>query len=218
MRLGLHSLDKQRVSADLAGPFDFLALANDGWEYMVAHRSLTGRTRHPIRGSLAILVARLVEFEGPNARRDYILDTMTVPAECCRPYGASRRFAAMCYTSPMTRWTRRFDMRTVPDEVLFAESSRRMRARQNTPPRAEVLRPCPKCGAPYGARKLRAHIPGCTGTALANLNPNRTIRRIGNLEDQDAENYRYWQSLPIGERLAAVCELTEAAYSVRKVR
>jgi len=118
----------------------------------------------------------------------------------------------------MTHWTNGFDMGTVPDEVLFAESARRMRARQKIPPRAEVLRPCPKCGAPYGARKLRAHIPGCMGTGITKENPNRVIRKISNPEDQDAENYRYWQSLPIGERLAAVCEVTEAAYSIQKVR
>lgn len=118
----------------------------------------------------------------------------------------------------MAHWTRRFDMRTVPDEVLFAESARRMRARQKTPPRAEVLRPCPKCGEPYGTRKLRAHIPDCTGTAVTNQNPDRMIRKIIHREEQDAENYRYWQSLPPGERLAAVCEVTEAAYSIQKVR
>jgi hypothetical protein len=109
-------------------------------------------------------------------------------------------------------------MRTIPDEVLFTESARRLRARQKTPPRAEVLRPCPKCGEPYGARKLRAHIPRCEETAVANPNPNRVIRKITTVEDQDAETYRYWQSLPIGERLAAVCEVTEAAYSIQKVR
>ena len=117
-----------------------------------------------------------------------------------------------------TCWTRSFDIRTVPDEVLFAESARRMRARQKIPPRAEVLRPCPKCGQLYGARKLRAHIPGCTATAaVTKLNLNRMIRKTINREAQDAENYRYWQSLPIGERLAAVCEVTEAAYSIQKV-
>ena len=102
--------------------------------------------------------------------------------------------------------------------VLFAESARRMRARQKTPPRIEVLRPCPKCGAPYGARKLRAHIPSCTGMPVTSPNPHQMIRKIINLADQDAENYRYWQSLPLGERLAAVCEVTEAAYSLQKVR
>jgi len=117
----------------------------------------------------------------------------------------------------MPRWIKHFDLSVVPDEVLFAESARRMRARQKTPPRAEVLRPCPKCGVPYGARKLRAHLPDCSGTAVAKGNPNRTIRKIGDLADPDAENYRYWQSRPVGERLAAVCEVTEAAYSIQKV-
>jgi hypothetical protein len=41
----------------------------------------------------------------------------------------------------------------------------------------------------------------------------KTIRRVVNLEEQEAENYRYWQSLSVGERLAAVCELSEAAYA-----
>jgi len=131
--------------------------------------------------------------------------------------GASRRRIHKLKNS-MAHWTNGFDMGSIPDEVLFAESARRMRARQKKPPRAEVLRPCPKCGAPYGARKLRTHIPGCRGGASTKGNPNRMIRKISNLEDQDAENYRYWQSLPIGERLAAVCEVTEAAYSIQKVR
>jgi hypothetical protein len=116
-------------------------------------------------------------------------------------------------------WSRDFDIHTVPDDVLFAESSRRMRARQKTPPRREVLRPCPRCGELYGARKLRSHLPGCAGTAADRyLNRNRMIRKITNTADQDAENYRYWQSRPIGERLAAVCEVSEAAFSIQKVR
>src|ERR1019366_2940516 len=32
-------------------------------------------------------------------------------------------------------------------------------------------------------------------------------------EEQEAETYRYWQSRSVGERLVAVCELSEAAYS-----
>ena len=42
---------------------------------------------------------------------------------------------------------------------------------------------------------------------------DKTIRRVTDLEEQEAETYRYWQSRPIGERLAAVCELSEAAYT-----
>ena len=114
-----------------------------------------------------------------------------------------------------TPWTKGFDMSTVPDEVLFAESARRMRARQKTAPRAEVLRPCPKCGAPFGARKLRAHIPGCTGAAVTNQNPQRVIRKFTHPKDQDAENYRYWQSRPVHERVAAVSELTQEHYALK---
>ena len=40
---------------------------------------------------------------------------------------------------------------------------------------------------------------------------DKTIRRVTDLAEQDAETYRYWQSRPVGERLVAVCELSEAA-------
>jgi hypothetical protein len=42
---------------------------------------------------------------------------------------------------------------------------------------------------------------------------DKTIRRVTDLEEQQNETYRYWQSRPIGERLMAVCELSESAYS-----
>jgi hypothetical protein len=42
---------------------------------------------------------------------------------------------------------------------------------------------------------------------------DKTIRRVTDPEQQDAETYRYWQSRPVGERLLAVCELSEAAYA-----
>lgn len=42
---------------------------------------------------------------------------------------------------------------------------------------------------------------------------DKTIRRVTDLDEQQAETYRYWQSRPIGERLIAVCELTESAYA-----
>ena len=42
---------------------------------------------------------------------------------------------------------------------------------------------------------------------------DKTIRRVTDLEEQQAETYRYWQSRPIGERLIAVCELSDAAYA-----
>ena len=42
---------------------------------------------------------------------------------------------------------------------------------------------------------------------------DKTIRRVTSIEEQEAETYRYWQSRPVGERLIAVCELSEAAYA-----
>jgi hypothetical protein len=42
---------------------------------------------------------------------------------------------------------------------------------------------------------------------------DKTIRRVTNLDEQEAESYRYWQSQPVGDRLVAVCELSEAAYA-----
>ena len=42
---------------------------------------------------------------------------------------------------------------------------------------------------------------------------DKTIRRVTDLEEQEAETYRYWQSRTVGERLVAVCELSHAAYS-----
>ena len=48
------------------------------------------------------------------------------------------------------------------------------------------------------------------------LNPSRVVRKVSSLEEQEAENYRYWQSIPVGARLVAVCELSEAAYAIRE--
>ncbi len=118
----------------------------------------------------------------------------------------------------MVGWTPHFDITTIPDDVLLRESARRLRARQLYAPRAKVLRQCPKCGQAFGARELREHLPRCVQPVVhgAVLNPNRTVRKVTSVEEQDAENYRYWQSIPVGERLVAVCELTEAAYAIQE--
>jgi hypothetical protein len=41
---------------------------------------------------------------------------------------------------------------------------------------------------------------------------DKTIRRVTDLDQQQEETYRYWQGRPVGERLIAVCELSQAAY------
>jgi hypothetical protein len=44
-------------------------------------------------------------------------------------------------------------------------------------------------------------------------NADKTIRRVIDPEQQQAETWRYWQSLPVGDRLSAVWDVSEAAFS-----
>jgi hypothetical protein len=45
------------------------------------------------------------------------------------------------------------------------------------------------------------------------MSADKTIGRVTNTEQQQAETYRYWQSLSVGERLSAVWEVSQAAYA-----
>lgn len=47
------------------------------------------------------------------------------------------------------------------------------------------------------------------------MNATRTIARIRDEQQQQAETYRYWQTRSIGERLTAVWEVSEAAYAFK---
>ncbi len=49
------------------------------------------------------------------------------------------------------------------------------------------------------------------------LGVDKTIRRVTDIEEQDAENYRYWQGLSIGERIIAISEMSAAAYAAEGV-
>ncbi len=42
---------------------------------------------------------------------------------------------------------------------------------------------------------------------------DKTVHRVISLEEQEAESYRHWQSLSVGERLSAVWDASEAAYA-----
>jgi hypothetical protein len=42
---------------------------------------------------------------------------------------------------------------------------------------------------------------------------DKTIRRAANPAQQQIETYRYWQGLPIGDRLSAVWDVSQAAYA-----
>jgi hypothetical protein len=47
---------------------------------------------------------------------------------------------------------------------------------------------------------------------------DKTIRRVTDAKEQQSGTYRYWQSIPPGDRLTAVAELSESAYSFKGVR
>lgn len=46
---------------------------------------------------------------------------------------------------------------------------------------------------------------------------DKSIRRYDSFEEMKADEYRYWQSRPIHERVAAVSELTEDGYKMKGV-
>ena len=41
----------------------------------------------------------------------------------------------------------------------------------------------------------------------------KTLRRVSDLDEQQAETYRYWQSQSVGARLIAISEVSQAAYA-----
>src|SRR5881227_1570845 len=61
-------------------------------------------------------------------------------------------------------------------------------------------------------RTFRVLAP-CPHREARTLSIDKTIRRATEPEQQQAETYRYWQSLPIGERLSAVWDVSAAAYA-----
>ena len=46
---------------------------------------------------------------------------------------------------------------------------------------------------------------------------DKTIRKYASLDEMKADEYRYWQSRPVHERVAAVSELTEEGYRMKGV-
>jgi len=47
---------------------------------------------------------------------------------------------------------------------------------------------------------------------------DKTIRKVTDPRQQQAESYRYWQSIPVGDRLAAVWQASVDAYAFKGVR
>jgi hypothetical protein len=48
---------------------------------------------------------------------------------------------------------------------------------------------------------------------MLTVSTDRTIRRVTDPERQQRETYRYWQSLSVGDRLSAVWDVSQAAWS-----
>jgi hypothetical protein len=44
---------------------------------------------------------------------------------------------------------------------------------------------------------------------------DKTIRKYTSFDEMKADEYRYWQSRPVHERMDAVWELTEQGYSMK---
>jgi hypothetical protein len=45
------------------------------------------------------------------------------------------------------------------------------------------------------------------------MSMDKTVHRVTDPKQQQAETYRYWQSRPVGERFSAVWEASVAAYA-----
>jgi hypothetical protein len=44
---------------------------------------------------------------------------------------------------------------------------------------------------------------------------DKTIRKYSNFDEMKADEYRYWQTRPVHERVAAVAELTREGYALK---
>lgn len=137
---------------------------------------------------------------------------------CCLWQHADPRRLIVPRNRRTHRWTPAFDITTIPDDVLLSESARRIRAKQMTSPRPKVLRQCEHCLQPFGAREMRQHLPLCPErkNPTAPVRKGWTLRELRSTDDQEADTYRYWQSLPVGDRIVGTWELTKAANSIRK--
>lgn len=48
-----------------------------------------------------------------------------------------------------------------------------------------------------------------------NSHMDKTIRKYTDFDEMKADEYRYWQSRPVHERVAAVSELTQEQYAMK---
>ena len=58
---------------------------------------------------------------------------------------------------------------------------------------------------------MQGWAPGRTGDDA--MSADKTILRVDDPREQEQATLRYWQSLPLGDRLSAVWDVSEAAWS-----
>jgi len=82
-----------------------------------------------------------------------------------------------------------------------------------------------KAGAArFPGRTLPVYLPAPSSVAeqmrseYNGYSMDKTIRRVTDLKEQQAETYRYWRSRPTAERFLAVWETTATAYAFTGVR
>lgn len=51
------------------------------------------------------------------------------------------------------------------------------------------------------------------GLWAVHMSADKRVLKVVDTEQQQRETYLYWQSLPIGDRLSAVWDVSEAAYT-----
>jgi len=52
--------------------------------------------------------------------------------------------------------------------------------------------------------------------SMGQIHMDKTIRIYASHKEMKADEYRYWQSRPVHERMSAVAELTLAAYALKE--
>ena len=90
-----------------------------------------------------------------------------------------------------------------PAGVFTSTAWERWHVRFGMPPRELPRRELPSETRPGG------------GSHATSEGMDKTIRKYTNFEEMKADEYRYWQSRPVHERMAAVSELTEEGYKLK---
>ena len=68
---------------------------------------------------------------------------------------------------------------------------------------------------PAAARRFLAQLSDSTSSATTVTPMDKTIRKYTSFDEMKADEYRYWQSRPVHERMDAVEEMIRTAYALK---